>query len=266
MIKKLLLLVTAAILVTGCGNLELKKSANNKLFDRKGFDGSKRKPLYNGKYIDRAKRNVVENNYEEDDYDMDEPDEYVDPYTQNRIIYSNMVRNEKLGKRRSQQLRSEPYPNIGHARDLARAEDQDESNSDLRKELAEIRSILSSTKKDLAKYKCPLQDNAKSTSNSSQVRAAQPVRKKPVAKLPLQLKDDTMDESGDNDVVPNGHASEIDVKDNTSIIPAHVAPSVQMPATVAQPQAVGNEPVAPEPQAVVPTMPVHNMINLAPAK
>ena len=70
MIKKLLLLLSAAIFVTGCSNIELKKSANNKLFDRKGFDGSKRKPLYNGKYIDRAKRNVVENNYEEDNYEL----------------------------------------------------------------------------------------------------------------------------------------------------------------------------------------------------
>jgi len=268
MIKKLLLLLSAAIFVTGCSNIELKKSANNKLFDRKGFDGSKRKPLYNGKYIDRAKRNVVENNYEEDNYDMDEPDEYVDPYTQNRMMYSNMVRNEKSGKRRNQQLRSEPYPNIGHARDLAIVEDHDESNSDLKKELAEIRSILSSTKKDLAKYKCPLQDSSKPKVN-------QPPRlKKPVAKLPLHVKEDPIDESDDdNDVASNAHASEVDVKDSvSSTIPVsiqpHVVPSVEQAPAVQPnpaPEAEAPAPEAPAPQAAT-TAPIHNMINLAPAK
>ena len=34
----------------------LKRSANNKLFDRKGFKGSKRAPLYNKKYIAQAKK------------------------------------------------------------------------------------------------------------------------------------------------------------------------------------------------------------------
>jgi|GEM_PF-1849268 len=180
MIKKILLLTTIASLITGCGNLELKKSASNKLFDRRGFDGAKRQPIYNGKYIDRAKRNVIEHNYEEDSFEMDEPDEFVDPYTQNRIMYHNMVKNEKSRKRSEQRQRnsilSEQYPDIGHARDIANAEHKDDTNTELRKELSEIRAILSSTKKDLAKYKCPLQDADKE--NAIDI----PTHKKPIKK------------------------------------------------------------------------------------
>ena len=139
------------LLVTGC-NMELQKSANNKLFDTKGFDKNKRKPIYNDKYIDRAKRNIVDNNFDDDeDMDVDEPDEYVDPYTKNRIMYSNMIKKDQKKRK------SGDYPNIGHARDLAKFEDKSDTNADLRKELDEIKSMLSSAKKDLAKYKCPLQ-------------------------------------------------------------------------------------------------------------
>ncbi|MEY3197019.1 MAG: hypothetical protein RLZZ59_387, partial [Pseudomonadota bacterium] len=53
MLKNLPLWIVAILLLTGC-NSSLQRSANNKIFDTRGFDGGKRRPLYNKKYIDRA--------------------------------------------------------------------------------------------------------------------------------------------------------------------------------------------------------------------
>ena len=54
MLKKIVIFSTLAMLlsacVTGPGGY-LKRSANNKIIDRKGFKGGKRAPLYNKKYI-----------------------------------------------------------------------------------------------------------------------------------------------------------------------------------------------------------------------
>ena len=203
MIKQILLLVGVIFLITGCNGKDLQRSANNKLFDTKGFDKSKRKPIYNDKYIDRAKRNIVENNYEDDEIDIDEPDEYADPYTQNRIMYSNMVKNDKSKKRRNGNNR-ESYPDIGHARDLARSEDKSDSNSDLRKELDEIKNMLSSAKKDLSKYKCPLQ-----TTDSAEVpKPKKPVKKALPPKAPVKQveEESTYDDSDDIDTNAD-HAS-----------------------------------------------------------
>ena len=300
MIKKILLLATVVFLVTGCGNLELKKSASNKLFDTRGFDGAKRKPLYNGKYIDRAKRNVVENNYEEDSYDMDEPDEFVDPYTQNRIMYSNMVRNEgsdkRSGQRRNQNIRGEPYPNIGHARDIAKAENKDDANAELRRELSEIRSILSSTKKDLAKYKCPLQDSPKQPLSNNPSAPKKPT-KKPMAvkreikqeveeayeedeelsatvphddnkKSVTESRNNAMEQKHDAaDVVSNAQenntVAQVPVADNNASTPTPPHVPAQVPAPVVSEPLVSGA-TAPDPEPVAPVPSVSNAAAVAP--
>ena len=270
MIKKILLLAGVVLLITGCGNLELKKSASNKLFDSKGFDGAKRKPIYNGKYIDRAKRNVVENNYEEDNFDMDEPDEFVDPYTQNRIMYSNMVKNEKSGKRsgqrRNKNTRAEPYPNIGHARDIASAENKDDANAELRRELSEIRAILSSTKKDLAKYKCPLQDAYKEPLSNA------PIHKKPIKK-PIPVKHESMKhevvkdvEEGyddDADVLPHAttHKKRINESHDNAIEAIHKSDEAEA-ASHPQEQHV-SEPIV-DSHKITPAAPVNESVAPAP--
>ena len=64
-----IILVIIALLISGCSEWSLKRSASNKLIDTKGFEGSKRRPLYNKKYINRAKRNMADNNYDEDEDD-----------------------------------------------------------------------------------------------------------------------------------------------------------------------------------------------------
>ena len=185
MIKNILLLAGVMFLITGCAGKELQRSASNKLFDTKGFDKSKRKPIYNDKYIDRAKRNVSEHNYDDDDFsDADEPDEYVDPYTQNRIMYSNMIRNDKKKRK------NDSYPDIGHARDLAKMNNDSNSNADLRKELDDIKNMLSSAKKDLAKYKCPLQEPVEVEKPRKVKKAALPVPAKQEEPEDLDLGDD----------------------------------------------------------------------------
>ena len=294
MLKKILLILCALFLVTGC-NIELKKSANNKLFDRKGFDGGKRKPLYNAKYIDRAKQNIVENNYDDDEPNADEPDEYVDPYTKNRIMYSNMIKREKANKRK----KNVDYPDIGHAKDLAKKSNDDNSNTDLRQELAEIKTMLSSAKKDLAKYKCPLQDNQQGMNGDN----VTPVPKKPksVAKKPVAVKqpapkpleqkpieqdtsaDDDSDDVTDDDakVASPIHDDEItDELPAPKAAPAAHAPAPPVPVVVPVvvptptppaplPAPVVQVPVITPPAVSAPAKPAarpanHNMINLAP--
>ena len=54
MLRKAIVFTILTFLITGCvtgPDDYLKRSANNKVFDRKGFKGSKRQPLYNKKYI-----------------------------------------------------------------------------------------------------------------------------------------------------------------------------------------------------------------------
>ena len=274
MIKKILLLTGVILLVTGCGNLELKKSASNKLFDTKGFDGSKRKPLYNGKYIDRAKRNVVEGNYDEDIPDIDEPDEFVDPYTQNRIMYSNMVKNERSNRGKNKKSRTEPYPNIGHARDIAMSENKNDSNVELKQELAEIRSMLVSAKKDLAKYKCPLQDTAKAPIHNA------PPPKKPVTPKPAPVKQEEIDDDIDDsieheeDVVVDSPKTQNDVPIHNPPVTQKAPEQVVANVPAQQTAAPITQPVIPAPAQThipTPTQKPHlakpterNMINLAP--
>ena len=54
MLKKIVIFSTLAMLLSACvtgPDGYLKRSANNKIIDRKGFKGGKRAPLYNKKYI-----------------------------------------------------------------------------------------------------------------------------------------------------------------------------------------------------------------------
>ena len=54
MLSKAIILILSAFLLSSCVTGPegyFKKSANNKIFDRKGFVNSKRAPLYNKKFI-----------------------------------------------------------------------------------------------------------------------------------------------------------------------------------------------------------------------
>lgn len=137
----------------------LKRSANNKLFDRKGFKGGKRTPLYNKKYIARAKKNILKNELDDDYYD-DYDDEMENPSRDNIELYKAMLEDdlERQGKKRNRRSR-----NRGHDRaypSLIKANNRIDSNSDsmnleLREELEQIKSMLKDAKTDLSSYKCP---------------------------------------------------------------------------------------------------------------
>jgi hypothetical protein len=82
-------------------------------------------------------------------------------------MYEDMIEEERMARMRKAKKRamyrsemrdrdSGGYSHIGHARDIAREQDHSQSKMELKKELDEIKAILSSTKKDIAKYKCPL--------------------------------------------------------------------------------------------------------------
>lgn len=140
-----------------------KKSANNKLVDTAGFDGGKRKPLYNKKYIELAKKNVVEKNFAEEDAEEDS-DEFAFenyqrdlPEKRNRSFYMRMIKSDS-GKNKkktygSSGAKSDTYPSLKEADKKISGNDIDTAK--LRKELEEIKSSLDQTRAELSKYKCP---------------------------------------------------------------------------------------------------------------
>ena len=73
MTRKLVLLLILPFILTSClPDENLKRSANNRLFDTKGFHGKKRRPLYNNKYIDKAKHNVARSDMDLDEFEDDD--------------------------------------------------------------------------------------------------------------------------------------------------------------------------------------------------
>ena len=176
MVKKIIILIMSIFVLSGCAdnfNSYFKRSANNKLIDSKGFKGGKRKPLYNRKYINTAKRNVAEENFD-GDYEDDE-DEMPSASRLNRQMYTEMLREDSGQRRKSGKLeryygRDDGYPSLYNARKSAGQEAVRED--ELQKELAEIKSMLKEAKKDLAKYKCPAAGPAQG--EPSQPEAAKP--------------------------------------------------------------------------------------------
>jgi hypothetical protein len=144
-----------ALLISGCSEWSLKRSANNKLIDTKGFEGSKRRPLYNKKYINRAKRNMADNNYDEDEDDgSDEMDEMNDPASANRLMYKKMMQRDV--KRKSLQNNdAKGYPKLGAARSIVDEAAKDKSQEELQREITELKKMIIETKKDLTKQSCP---------------------------------------------------------------------------------------------------------------
>jgi len=159
-----IILIIMALLISGCSEFSLKRSASNKLVDFKGFEGSKRRPLYNKKYISRAKNNIRANDYDEDDYgdDSDDMDEISNPASSNRAMYRDMVIAE--AKRKSQQSRlgmsndRMGYPKLGDAKSIVNEGDT-KSSQDLQREISELKKMMTETKRDLVKYRCPMGQN-----------------------------------------------------------------------------------------------------------
>ncbi|MBP7189761.1 MAG: hypothetical protein KA998_00735 [Rickettsiaceae bacterium] len=164
-IWKNIILIFIAFLVSGCADFSLKRSANNRLIDSKGFHGGKRRPLYNKKYINQAKRNVKDGNYDDDYYDNKDNDEELAPSERNRSIYKSMIERERrkaaaegsYGSRNDAMEYDEDYPRLSDAKKRSASPDG-KSEQEMRRELQEIKKMLSNTQKDMAKYRCPLSE------------------------------------------------------------------------------------------------------------
>ncbi len=148
--------------------MSLKRSASNRLVDFSGFEGHKRRPVYNKKYITKAKRNIAESNYDEDEYNSEiDENETIEPASRNRMMYRDMVERDKARKkkeggagnrayREAVDAESGDYPNLSESRQKI-DKDGGKSTSDMQKELAEIKKMLSENKKEMVKYRCPMQ-------------------------------------------------------------------------------------------------------------
>ena len=164
MLKKIIVFTILASVLSACVTGPegfLKRSANNKLFDRKGFQGGKRSPLYNKKYIAQAKKNIINNELEDDaDFDNDDLSEDENVSRENMELYQAMIKEDlardqnQRNKLRKDRVGSKAYPSIAKAHNKL-DQNTDAANLELREELEHIKSMLNDTKRDLASYKCP---------------------------------------------------------------------------------------------------------------
>ena len=101
MLKKAIILTLLTSLLSACVTGPegyLKRSANNKIFDRQGFQGGKRETLYNKRYITQAKKNILSDNIE-DDIDENEFSETEKQSRDNIEMYKAII-DEYLEKER----------------------------------------------------------------------------------------------------------------------------------------------------------------------
>jgi hypothetical protein len=164
MFKRIIITFLGLSLLSGCTDGfrgYFKKSANNKIIDRKGFAGDKRPPLYNKKYIAVAKGNVMEENFDDDENDLlsEYDTETINPTLRNRQMYLKMVKQDVERSERRKQNQEKEYPSLNSANDKLKKQNNDKANSELHKELEQIKAMLHETKKDLEKYKCPARQN-----------------------------------------------------------------------------------------------------------
>lgn len=165
-ILRVIFILSISVLISGCvtgPDGYLKRSANNKIFDTQGFKGGKRSPLYNKKYIARAKKNVSNGQYEDDEFLFDPNSEEEDIALANREMYREMVREDNgLSRNRkernlwslfSRKKKSDNYPVTNQASHMIKH--KQDSDANLKEELAEIRSMLNEARKDFASYRCP---------------------------------------------------------------------------------------------------------------
>ncbi len=160
MLNKAVILVLSIFLLSSCATGPegyFKKSANNKLFDTKGAKGGKRAPLYNKKYISKAKQNVANNDYadEEEEYDDLLKNENISQV--NRDMYRTILEQELESKyigKKSKEKQNKAYPVL--VKNSPRADNRYlEDNSALRAELDQIKTMLNETKNEMANYRYP---------------------------------------------------------------------------------------------------------------
>ena len=175
MYKKYPLLTTLLLLSSCIYNPDgyLKRSASNKLIDARGFQKEKRLPLYNKKYIDRAKKNIIEHNYEEgndDDDGDDDSDETYNPAELNKDTYRKMIKTEQKNAdvkpnakrttlktkklKYSQEFKNSQlsdYPKISEIQIKIDEHKEDIHKQELQRQIEEMKSTLTEMRKQLHK-------------------------------------------------------------------------------------------------------------------
>jgi hypothetical protein len=156
-ITKLLMLFVLNITLTCCTNFKgyIKKSANEEVFDTKGFRGKKRMPMYNSKYIQKAKDNLASGDIDDDHQDSDEHDnlyydsnELADYNETNRRMYQDMVEMNH-SKRNLNYKRN--YPKLSH---IDKQYQEKQRQDELNEEIKSIKKILEETREKLSNQKC----------------------------------------------------------------------------------------------------------------
>jgi hypothetical protein len=134
MLIKKICLISLLFIISSCNNGrdDLKTSSNNKIFDNKNFQNSKRQPLYNQKYITIAKQNIKNDDLDEDS-DVDLEEGHINPVLRNKRIYIKMLNKD-----------GETTPS--QTKDKKKISDENKKNEEkiakLEKELAETKSLV----------------------------------------------------------------------------------------------------------------------------
>jgi len=198
MLKSAIIFTILASFLAGCASGPegyMKRSANNKLFDRKGFNGSKRAPIYNKKYISQAKKNIQNGAYDEDEIDEDEFYEGENISRENIEMYKAMIeadyeRAEKGKKKKSRQKRTSSnrdnnvYPSIVDANNRIDLKNHAD-NLELREEINQIKSMLNDAKKDLASYKCPTEKELERVNTNAAATPKESLNRKELPDSPM---------------------------------------------------------------------------------
>ena len=172
MLNKAVIFVLSIFLLSSCATGPegyFKKSANNKIFDTKGAKGGKRAPLYNKKYITKAKQNVANNDYADEDDEYDDLLENENISQANKDMYRSILEQELESKyigKKPKEKQNKTYPVL--VRNSPRADDRYlEDNSALRAELDQIKTMLNETKNEMANYRCPTAQELEKAQTSS---------------------------------------------------------------------------------------------------
>lgn len=192
MLKKAITLTIVTSMLSACVTGPegyLKRSANNKLFDTKGFQGGKRAPLYNKKYISQAKKNILTNNLDEDmDEERDDLYEDSNPSQENIEMYRAMIDADIERKRKEKNKSSwwwnrkkkQSYPSVTDANDRIDPRTHAQ-NLELREELNQIKAMLNDAKREMASHKCP-------TAQEQEKKASQAVKQDDLPRPTLNQK------------------------------------------------------------------------------
>lgn len=267
--KRICLLLLSVTFLSGCFDTTLKKSANNKLIDNKGFHGGKRRPLYNKKYIDKAKLHVARGDFEEEEYDDEEQYlENLPPQLKNRYMYEDMIEEdlkaerEKRAKKKSKYLRrlrggDNSYPDLGKEREKVRAAQDESGSHELKKELKEIKTLLDAARADLVKYRCPIDENGNPTTPMKH-----DVKPK---KIHEQVKEEEKNKVAKNKPASKPAPKTVDPKPEPKSQPVAkktvAAPAPVAKAPVAQKAPSAPKPVAPTPAPTAPVASVQEKVH-----